>query len=1184
MANKGTIDVPVTIPRLSGKVALITGGARGIGESIARLFTKHGAKVVTSDILDDLGQTVVENIGLEKASYIHCDVCIESDVEKAINYTIDKHGKLDIMVNNAAVAGDLKFSILENNVSDFERVLSINVTGLTKNVAAELGEFGIRVNCVSPHFLLTPATMPIVKKYPHLYTNVYSNLKGIELKEQDVAEATLFLASDESKIKRYIDTKPNHELIHYCLLNPSYEYKWTEKAVPVAEGSSETTTERYMEYYKNVSQDIHDQMNAKVESVQIILTGIDNDIYSTVDAYPNACEMWKAIERLKEGESINVRDLETNLYWEFGKFTSHDGESLESYYSKFYKMMNELVRNQWQADWKDDTDDEYGDQELEAHYMYMAQIQEITPDIADNFGPIFDTEPLQKDDTDELAQERDLLASLIEKLKCKIDDSGNFCAKAKGDLMSYTMESENSFNEYTRKINDLNQTISDMKKELFAHQETISILSQKKEAQIKYYKTCEDKEIDKVIALENKVKVLDNIVYKTSQSVQIINMLNHNCKTSFAKLEFLKKAQRTNPRLYDIGYYNDNLVLMLAPESDEVIRLEKESRSKLSDLIRPFDYDQLINLCHLFVSQLEKSSTQRYFSKTSKISHTHVNNENSKESFNKLTTLLEKRMDESIPWDQKCKSSKELFKIKKSVDTIFDGVERCKQTIAKRTYFGHIDPFIQNTIEGNFFPQIRRINANLEKFHLCLKEKMVTDLRYFNYLEHEVDSLKSQLDTQKTQFLNEIDRLLREYYYADLMNAILGVYTEMDEVNNLQCDYLKALQKCGCLKKELSKRKTMSKRFEALQKHAINLELELQQCKETMKNDKSSVIRQPNAFKSQRPSILGKPDIFSDSLEKKNCSKSKTKQPIVVSISIREPKQIVNQYVETSFKKTIATNSIVKKPKNITRKLYEHVSKISSWWYPKFTPSGYKWKPKSPTRNVKTNVSMPLRNASRDANILEPMTPRCFTMSNTPLSFNSFAARRDYPIHRRLWVLKTHDEKSQVSINFVEKFLGTMKFENDQIALILGYGDLVHGPITIKRVYYVEGLNHNLFFVGQFCDVDLEVAFQKSTCYIRDLKGNDLLTGSRGTYMYSVTLQDTSSPNLIYLTTKATSSQAWLWHHHLSHLNFDTINLLSKYNIVTGLPNYNSPKIIFGLLMSWGKLRESLFTLRLPQD
>nr|GFB70741.1 hypothetical protein [Tanacetum cinerariifolium] len=281
-------------------------------------------------------------------------------------------------------------------------------------------------------------------------------------------------------------------------------------------------------------------------------------------------------------------------------------------------------------------------------------------------------------DDDDLANERDLLASLIEKLKCEIDDSKNRnkfletsnkevnnelsktnqlmynelkkfqteldkyhdvkyvskveidYAKGKGDLMSYKMKSEKSFNAYTRKINDLNQTISDMKKELFVHQETISIMPQQKEAQIKFHKTREDKKIDKVIALENKVKVLDNSVYKTGQSVQTMNMLNRNCKTSFSKPEFLKKAQRANPRLYDIGCYNDNHALMLAPESDEVIRLEKESRSKLSDLIRSFDFEKLNNLYDLFVPQREKSSAQRYFSERSKMSHTPVNNENSK--------------------------------------------------------------------------------------------------------------------------------------------------------------------------------------------------------------------------------------------------------------------------------------------------------------------------------------------------------------------------------------------------------------------------------------------------------------------------------------------------------------------------------------------------------------------------
>ncbi|GKE02192.1 hypothetical protein Tco_1390175 [Tanacetum coccineum] len=129
---------------------------------------------------------------------------------------------------------------------------------------------------------------------------------------------------------------------------------------------------------------------------------------------------------------------------------------------------------------------------------------------------------------------------------------------------------------------------------------------------------------------------------------------------------------------------------------------------------------------------------------------------------------------------------------------------------------------------------------------------MITDLRYFNSLEHEVDTLKSQLKTQKTQFLNEIDRLSREYYYVDHMNAILGVYTDLDDITNWQCDYLEILEKCEHLEKELSKSRTMSKSFEALQKHAINLELDLQQCKEKIKNDKSFKENRSKEFLKER--------------------------------------------------------------------------------------------------------------------------------------------------------------------------------------------------------------------------------------------------------------------------------------------------------------------------------------------
>nr|GEY77463.1 retrovirus-related Pol polyprotein from transposon TNT 1-94 [Tanacetum cinerariifolium] len=138
--------------------------------------------------------------------------------------------------------------------------------------------------------------------------------------------------------------------------------------------------------------------------------------------------------------------------------------------------------------------------------------------------------------------------------------------------------------------------------------------------------------------------------------------------------------------------------------------------------------------------------------------------------------------------------------------------------------------------------------------------------------------------------------------------------------------------------------------------------------------------------------------------------------------------------------------------------------------------------------------------------------------------------------------------------NFVKKFLGTIRFGNDQFAPILGYGDSVQGNVTINQVYYVEGLNHNLFSVGQFCDADLEVAFRKSTCFVRDLQGNDLLTGNRGSDLYTITLQESTSLTPLCLMAKATPTQAWLWHRRLSHLNLDYINLLSKKDIVIGLP------------------------------
>nr|GEU84492.1 integrase, catalytic region, zinc finger, CCHC-type, peptidase aspartic, catalytic [Tanacetum cinerariifolium] len=138
--------------------------------------------------------------------------------------------------------------------------------------------------------------------------------------------------------------------------------------------------------------------------------------------------------------------------------------------------------------------------------------------------------------------------------------------------------------------------------------------------------------------------------------------------------------------------------------------------------------------------------------------------------------------------------------------------------------------------------------------------------------------------------------------------------------------------------------------------------------------------------------------------------------------------------------------------------------------------------------------------------------------------------------------------------NFMEKFLGTVRFGNNDFAVIVGYGDVVIGSMTIKKVYYVEGLGHNLFSGGQFCDKGLEVAFRKSTCFVQNEDGVDLLTGDRSSNLYTIALNEVASNSSTCLLAKASSSQSWLWPQRLSHLNFATINNLVKNNLVQGLP------------------------------
>ncbi|XP_059642761.1 (+)-cis,trans-nepetalactol synthase NEPS1-like [Cornus florida] len=239
----------MAMKKLEGKVAIITGGASGIGEETARLFADHGARaVVIADIQDERGQHVVESIG-PKCTYVHCDVRYEDQVKDMVESTVQIHGQLDIMFSNAGIISPSEQTVIDLDLSEFDRLFAVNVrgmaacvkhaarvmverrvrgsivctasvagsrgqkkrtdycmskhavVGLVRSASRQLGEHGIKVNSVSPGGVGTPLTCKIYQKEVEEVEKIYephSSLKGITLKVKHVAEAVLFLASNDS--------------------------------------------------------------------------------------------------------------------------------------------------------------------------------------------------------------------------------------------------------------------------------------------------------------------------------------------------------------------------------------------------------------------------------------------------------------------------------------------------------------------------------------------------------------------------------------------------------------------------------------------------------------------------------------------------------------------------------------------------------------------------------------------------------------------------------------------------------------------------------------------------------------------------------------------------------------------------------------------------------------------------
>ncbi|GJW48942.1 retrovirus-related pol polyprotein from transposon TNT 1-94 [Tanacetum coccineum] len=785
-----------------------------------------------------------------------------------------------------------------------------------------------------------------------------------------------------------------------------------------------------------------------------------------------------------------------------------------------------------QADWLEDTDEEIDEQELEAHYSYMAKIQEVSPeetsstsqpleqvqnhDENDVFAnvrrhseqpeSINDTYVLEKDDSNvipdssnictndnqvdqnaaECVDERAALANLIANLTLDTEENKTILKqlkKANASLTQELKECKTNLDESSRALGEatssrdsslialqtkqtelekytalndltsdykilqtkLNETLGllalkdiDIKEGLKTKTYEISVVNQKHDELVKKslltrsqfegqlkektkvisdLKVKEGKDIDTMIEMDKQIKFLNEILYKRNQSIQTIHMLAPKCATyhgrsTFANPKYLKKAQSDKPRLYEIPYDTSDPANRFCPDGEETVTLENESRSKLDkDTVKPYNYTYQNSLYETF-----KPPSKAYLDQLERAKE--VRKTMWRKTFVRTKPNIAKNVG-FLPMSKSISKSRLLYNEMTNNFNHFRTI--CQQTWSNHTSSAFPNPTAKSMevlIKILLMPLSDKTILDSHCFIHELKREMNDDLEYVNSLEKELDELESE----KADFSKQYDLLLEECVLKMLHVHMFCIL-------------------CN--------------------KRKVPLETQF---------DKPSVVRQPNAQRIPKPSVLVKTDSFSNSPE-------------------------MRSYTWTQ--KPLRTKKI--------------------------------WMPKIRKADESTSISPTIDIVSRITNIeqliLFIVDSGCTKHMTGNLTF---------------------------LVNFCGEFLGTVCFGNDQLLQYLCYG----GSDS-----------------------------RKSTCFVRDLQGNDLLTGSRGSDLYTISLQETTSSTPICFMAKASPTQAWLWHRRLSHLNFDYITLLSKKEVVNGLPKlkYVKDQLCSSCEMSKAK-RSSFKTKAVPSS
>nr|GEV20353.1 hypothetical protein [Tanacetum cinerariifolium] len=868
-----------------------------------------------------------------------------------------------------------------------------------------------------------------------------------------------------SRIIRYARSRPNGKMIVHSIENRPYVRRMIatlgEPDLPVPESFHEQTDEELTE------NDLK-QMDADDQAIQTILLGLPKDVYAAVDCCETAKEIWERIRQMMKGSDIEEQEKKAKLFNEWEKFMSTDGESIESYYHHFMQLMNDLKRNR------------YFPENIASNLKFLNNLQ---PEWKRHVTIVRQTKNLHEAD----------FTQIYDFLKMNQDENlFNFLITHK-DQSSSSTHSQQSFsinNKYnpqpslnqnfmqlpTTSLEDINDPTEAMNSVLILFAKAFQLSAPTNNNQ-RTSSNPRNRQIAQPVMNMGQDRQTQNVGGNEWWKSEWAGSCSRDCKPEWnwvqnLKIQFLQEAAK---------FVRD--FKSLAKEADESLDKEKSLELEIERLLKAsVSHDIMSIVKNGFVDVPSDLRTELDQCKYDKISYDQAYND-MQQKVERLQAQLRDLKGKSSdtpsasntldPLNQKLESNivelefqvvnyeREISHLKTTYKNLFDSIKsnRAHAKLYDLIYenaqlrargFGNTSESMKNTSRTSVTPHVDKPKLSVvtplsKKLHASMPSHFVPQPREFNVVKHRnvIAPEMFKINLSQTPRVDVVPPIEAALELMEMPHRFGSRITWGGRVKVLALFRWVKVYGSMLWGREGFGRKRGWALLGAVR--AFGLWQFWSLCYFRFRE-----IREFNVVKHRN--VIA-PEMFKINLSQMpRVDLVPNKQS---SASIRT-NPITNSQRHVTIKENMSSNTVTASSTGLV-----HTARTK------------RPQPKGKTRNARVPFASKSSEVKKNVTVKEHR--RTLLLSKNQKTMSSECCSKH--INRNIKLL----------INLVWKFLGTVRFGNDNIAAILGYGDLKWGNITITRVYFVEGLGHNLFSVGQFSDADLEVSFRRNTCFIRDL-------------------------------------------------------------------------------------------------